>query len=173
MIKLKIPDSDLRLKEENRQKLKETLGPVVSGALPSEYTDRNCIIAVGDVVTDILLDQGITPDVSIVDDRTRRGDYDIRERPQEKTLNIKNPAGIITKEAWKTVQQALDNEEPVLIQVDGEEDLLSLVSIALSPEGCLVIYGIPDEGMVINDVNRGIKEKTWEVINNMIKIKGG
>lgn len=173
MIDRTTPECDLKLPEHLRNKLKVTLGPVVSGKLPEKYQQASCIISVGDVVTDILVEQGIIPDVSIVDQKTRRGDYEPKKRPHEKTIYITNPAGTIKKKVWKTIQRAIDIDEPVLIQVDGEEDLLSLVCIALCKKGCLVIYGIPEEGMVINEVDQEIKDKTWEIINNMIKIRGG
>ena len=169
----KIPDHDLKLPEDSREDLKETLGPVVSGELPEEYHDKKPIIAVGDVVTDILIEQGITPDICIYDGITRRGDYQQKEDRPEKTINIKNPAGMITRESWRVIQEAIDDEDPVSIEVDGEEDLLSLVSIALCPEGGIVIYGIPSKGMVINQVDSEIKRKTWQVINNMTKVDEG
>jgi len=169
----KIPKHDLKLPEDSRTELKETLGPVVSGDLPQEYTDKKPIIAVGDVVTDILIKQGITPDVCIYDGITRRGNYDKKEQRPEKTLNIKNPAGMIASRSWDVIQEAIDNEKPVSVEVDGEEDLLSLVSIALCPEEGIVIYGIPSKGMVINEVDSEIKRKTWQVINNMTKVDEG
>ena len=168
-----IPDHDLRLPEDNREELKQTLGPVISGELPEKYIDSIPIIAVGDVVTDILIEQGITPDVCIYDGITRRGNYEKEQDRPEKTLNIKNPAGMIKQESWKVIQEAINIKEPVSIEVDGEEDLLSLVSIALCPEGGIVIYGIPSKGMVINEVDSEIRRKTLEVINKMIKVDEG
>lgn len=168
-----IPDHDLRLPEDNREELKQTLGPVVSGELPEKYTGKTPIIAVGDVVTDILIEQGITPDVCIYDGITRRGNYDKEQERPEKTLNIKNPAGMIKQGSWKVIQEAITIKEPVSIKVDGEEDLLSLVSIALCPEGGIVIYGIPSKGMVVNEVDSEIRRKTLEIINKMIKVDEG
>ncbi|MFW6375717.1 MAG: GTP-dependent dephospho-CoA kinase family protein [Thermoplasmatota archaeon] len=168
-----IPDHDLKLPEDNREELKQTLGPVVSGELPEKYINRTPIIAVGDVVSDILIEQGVTPDVCIYDGITRRGDYESKQDRPEKTLNIKNPAGMIKQGAWEVIQEAINIKEPVSIEVDGEEDLLSLVSIALCPEGGIVIYGIPSKGMVINEVDSEIKPKALEVINKMIKVDEG
>ncbi len=166
-----IPKADLKLPEELRTPLKETFGELVDGPLPEKYCRYGCIITVGDVVTDILIGQGITPDLALVDGKTRRGDYESKIPSLEKTINIKNPAGVITRDAWEAIIDGLDQEDPVKIIVDGEEDLLSLVVIALADKDCLVIYGIPGEGMVVNIVDDGIKTKSWEVINNMVKVK--
>jgi len=168
-----IPDTDLRLKEEDRGELKQTLGPVVKGELPERYIGRCPIISVGDVVTHKLLEQGIRPDVGIVDGKTQRGDYEFREWDEEETIKIQNPPSLIKKEAWETIGRAIEREENVIVFVDGEEDMLSLVAIALCPLGGIVIYGIPGKGMVINVVSEDVKEKTWEIINKMIEVDDG
>ncbi|MBS3817662.1 MAG: DUF359 domain-containing protein [Candidatus Thermoplasmatota archaeon] len=172
MIDPEIPNTDLRLSEEDREELKETLGTVIKGKLPDRFVSRDPLIAVGDVVTDILLEQGVEPDVSIVDGKTRRGRFDKRGW-EEKTINIKNPPEVIKQESWSVIQEAISSEDKELIKVEGEEDLLSLVAIALCPLGGLVIYGVPSEGMVINEVSEDIKEKTWEVINKMKEVDEG
>lgn len=165
-----IPKATFKLPKELRKELKEKLGPVVDGELPEKYRERN-IIAVGDVVTDKIIESGVTPILSIVDGKTRRGEYEKDHRPQKKIIYIKNPAEMITKGSWRAIERGITVEEPVLIKVIGEEDLLSLVAILCSLEGYLVIYGIPEEGMVINEIDEELKEKTREVINKMHKIK--
>ncbi|MEF8874261.1 MAG: GTP-dependent dephospho-CoA kinase family protein [Candidatus Thermoplasmatota archaeon] len=171
-----IPKKDLRLKKEQRNRLKKTLGTIVEGELPESYADSKPIIAVGDVVTEILLEQDIIPDVGMIDQKTRRGEYESGMREKEAfdiEIEIKNPPEMMTHAAWNALQKALNKEEPVLIDVEGEEDLLSLAAIALCPDGGVVIYGVPSEGMVINEVSDDIKEKAWEVINNMIEVDEG
>jgi len=169
----KIPDTNLRLRDEDREELKRKLGPVVEGELPEKYIEKRPIITVGDVVTDTLLEQGIKPDVGIVDGKTQRDDYDYRDWNEEEAIKIENPSSLITKEAWKTIRGAIEREKNVMIFVDGEEDMLSVAAIALCPLGGTVIYGIPGEGMVINVVSEGIKEKAWEIINKMIEVDDG
>jgi len=168
-----IPDTDLRLKEENREQLKKTLGPVVKGNLPERYVDKKPLIAVGDVVTDILLGQDIRPDVAIVDGKTRRGKFKKRDWTEEKTINIRNPPEVIKQESWIAIEKAILSENTTFIKVDGEEDLLSLVAIALCPLDGIVIYGVPSKGMVINEISKEIKKKSWEVINNMTEVNEG
>ncbi len=173
MIEREIPDTDLRLGEGTRKELKRTLGPVVQGELPERYIDKRPLIAVGDVVTHTLLEQDIQPDVAVVDGKTRRGIFEKRDWDEEKTINIRNPPETIKQESWDAIQDAISSEKTSFIKVDGEEDLLSLVAIALCPLEGVVIYGVPSEGMVINEVSEDVKEKTWEVINNMIELNEG
>jgi len=168
-----IPNTDLKLNEEDRGELKRTLGPVVEGELPKKYRDRRPIISVGDVVTDTLLEQGIRPDLGIVDGKTQRDDYEFREWDEEEAVKISNPPSVIKKEAWKIIGKAIEREEKVMVYVEGEEDMLSLVAIAMCPDGGIVIYGIPGEGMVINEVSEYVKKKAWEIINKMIEVDEG
>ncbi len=165
-----LPNTDLRLPEDLRKPLKQKLGEVVKGELPDKYTGYDCIITVGDVVTDVLYKQCIYPDLALIDGKTKRGTYEGLDYSDEKTINIKNPAGMITTDAWQYIRYGLECDEPVVIYVDGEEDLLSLVAITLAEKGCLVIYGIPDQGMVINIIDDDIKAKSWELINKMVKV---
>jgi len=174
--KKEIPDTDLRLKKEQRDRLKETYGEIIEGDLPERYCDKDPIVAVGDVVTDILLKQGVVPNVSTIDHKTRRGGYKSGTSKKDAfdiEFDIKNPPEMISRPAWIVMEKALKKEKTVLIEVEGEEDLLSLVAIILCPSGGLVIYGVPSEGMVINEVSEEFKEKAWEVINNMIKVNEG
>lgn len=165
--KTEIPKNTLYVPEDLRPEMKETLGEVIDGQLPNKYQSQRPLITVGDVVTETLVQQEMTPDVSIIDGKTRRGDYEGGKYPQEKTIYMKNPPGMIVEEAWQIVQRSIESSEPVIIEVDGEEDLLSLVAIVQSPLDALVIYGIPEKGMIVNQVDEEIKEKTWEVINKM------
>ncbi len=159
------------LRKDQRIDLRSTLGDVVSGDLPIKYTDKHPIITVGDVVTEVLHRQGVTPDLAVIDNKTRRGEYSPELDYPAKNIRVNNPPGMITFEAWNVIKDALEDSEPVLIIVEGEEDLLSIVSIILCPEGGIVIYGIPCKGMVVNLVDRQKKEKCWEVINKMKKVE--
>lgn len=164
---------DLILPDDQRDVLKENLGVLVDGGLPEGYSDKRPIITVGDVVTDKLIEQGVIPDVAIIDGKTRRGDYGSTGPEIEKRINIKNPAGMITTESWKAIEKALEIEEPVLIYVTGEEDMLSLVALTLCPDGGLVIYGYPSKGMIINEVDDEKKERTLKALEDMKKVEKG
>lgn len=165
-----IPDTDLKLPQDMRGILRDNLDDIISGDLPQRYLDNKPIITVGDVVTDILVKQGIIPDVAIVDGKTQRGIYKTVSELRIQRVEIENPTGMITKDAWKAIEKAISDPEPVLIHVDGEEDLLSIPSIILCPEGGTVIYGIPSKGMVVNVVDDVKKEICLTVIDKMIEV---
>lgn len=106
------------------------------------------VIAVGDATTDRLLGFGIVPDIAVVDGKERRSarnfpDYSAKE------LECANPAGTISIHAIDLLKTALAEKQPVRMVVKGEEDLLALPMFAMAPDGAIVLYGQPHEGLVI------------------------
>jgi uncharacterized protein (UPF0218 family) len=122
------------------------------------------VIAVGDVTSDTILQEGYTPDVMIVDGITKRGPYEEQfSAPQEFT--IYNPAAVIYPESWSTVDTAIHEEGKSLIIVDGEEDLMGFPAVLLAPNGSAVLYGQPDVGIIwipVTDENKKIARNLLE-----------
>jgi uncharacterized protein (UPF0218 family) len=83
---------------------------------------------------------------------------------------VSNPAGHISDEAVSSIRQLLLHKSPRLLLVKGEEDLLSLPALLYSPEGSIVIYGMPDEGMMVIVAERKIKEKIASLISQFERI---
>jgi len=84
-------------------------------------------------------------------------------------LTIKNPPGTITDELWDAIKKVYQNpqDQPVRIEVDGEEDLASLAAIYLAPRGVTVIYGLPNKGVVVVKATEAHKQKVKEVLDKM------
>ncbi len=165
--------NDLKLPENLRNQLKESIGPVVSGSLPEKYLKNKPLIAVGDYVNDVLYQQGVVPDVGIIDGKTRRGDYDGDTPAFEGKIEVNNPPAQITVQSWRAIEKGISSENSLLIMVKGEEDLLAIASMVICPEGGIVLYGIPLKGMSVNVVDKDKKEKAWQVINSMEKVNQG
>ena len=159
----------LRLPEGMRGELKDPLGPV------REDVDRDAIegrvVTVGDIVTATFLDAGVTPDVSVVDGRTKREKVDpaVEEtwRRVEHSVAVENPAGAVTRELVEALEEGLASDEPTRIDVAGEEDLGTLPAIALADDGDAVVYGQPDEGMVHVTVDAESRERIRALIRRM------
>jgi hypothetical protein len=56
-------------------------------------------------------------------------------------------------------------EPEALIIVDGEEDLAVIPLVIAAPDGIIVIYGQPGEGIVLNEVDEGAKAKAAEMLS--------
>ena len=133
----------------------------------SKYLKSELIISVGDATTDTLLELGIVPTIQIVDGRERRVERDLPLENYAKVIKCNNPAGTISMEAVNTFKEALASEKPVRIVVNGEEDLLGAVVLALAPDNSVMFYGQPLEGLVVVTVNNETRSKLEEVINKI------
>jgi len=125
------------------------------------------IISVGDVVSKNMRRSSIPVKVVIVDSKVMREKITPMRVKAERTLNVKNPAGTLTPEAWTTIQRALKQEQSTRVLVDGEEDLLTLVAVSQASDGALVVYGQPNEGVVAVRVTEQTRERVRRIIDAM------
>ena len=135
---------------------------IVQQSKPSKVT------TVGDVVSRETLAAGIQVGLRIVDQMTLRKRISPVEIKAERTYRVKNPAGVITSEAWDTIREALKDREAVIF-VDGEEDLLAIPAVLESPDNALVIYGQPSEGLVVVTASPQKKSDVRKIMNRMTK----
>ena len=162
----------LRLPESLRENLKWPLGPIVHGndVLPAVGA-ASPVVTVGDFCTLDLVARGRTPDVCLVDFKTKRQeDPELREafaRIRARVVRLKNPAATIAADAWAVLSEAFKSEERVRVEVQGEEDLLALVCIALAPETAAVLYGMPGQGVVVVRADAAAKSRVLDLLNRM------
>ncbi|MHC1605564.1 MAG: GTP-dependent dephospho-CoA kinase family protein [Candidatus Methanofastidiosia archaeon] len=152
--------------------LKKPLGILIQGEMPQPYTllrkvvANETIVAVGDVVSENLAKVGIEPSLTIIDGKTKRI-VRVSESVEraEADIIVKNPKSTITKELWEAIKSSDFKNRKIFI--DGEEDLATLPAILFAPEGSMVIYGQPDEGVVIVRVTKEKKDEIWSIICQM------
>lgn len=122
------------------------------------------VIVIGDFTLKLLINAGCLPDLGIFDRRTRRIPSDF---PAIETATVQNPAGEITDEAISLIKRALlpGQKKKVMLMVEGEEDLLALPAINYAPVDSLVIYGIPDRGMMLVTADLTTKKKIGSVLS--------
>jgi hypothetical protein len=61
---------------------------------------------------------------------------------------VENPAGELSESILRALTEAIDAPGPQVLDVDGEEDLVTLPAVVAAPDGASVVYGQPDVGMV-------------------------
>ncbi|WP_435177607.1 GTP-dependent dephospho-CoA kinase family protein [Halorussus sp. AFM4] len=158
-----------------RGELKEPMGPIFTDAerLLAEAGDGP-LVAVGDVVTYHLERAGVVPDVAVVDGLTKREEVDddvaegvARLGGEAREVRVENPAASVSRELAAALREALADPEPTILVVDGEEDLVALPAIAAAPPGASVVYGQPDEGMVLAAVTGESKERMRDLLGRM------
>ncbi|HDP96817.1 MAG TPA: DUF359 domain-containing protein [Euryarchaeota archaeon] len=167
---------DLSLPEELRERLSKPFGTVASEERLSEIIG-SCtrVISVGDIVSWTLLSRGFEPQLMVFDRRTRRGPCDKMERLRRTEgaleLKVKNPPGRLSASLWNAVTSALRSRRRTEIEVDGEEDLASLACIYQADKGDCVIYGIPDVGIDVVEVNEEMKDTVAGILQNMTIVR--
>ena len=154
------------------QELKDTTNRIYQNApagLNVEY-----IITVGDICTIKINEQVRMPDLSIIDFKTKRDRHlsaeqrSIMDQIGEKIVNVNNNAGTISDELWNAIKVAISDNVKTRIVVEGEEDLATLAAISLADLGAKVIYGMPDKGMVVVDVNQRSKKRANSFLERML-----
>lgn len=168
------------LTDHLRLVLKTPLGELV----PNEERTRarmdmlvtDPLVLVGDVTASVMTKMGYVPSLILVDNHTKRGKEipTLMVKPARR-VKVKNPAGMLGGELFEAVEEAIreitvqDDEVdgPVLIEVDGEEDLSTLAAISLLPLGGTVVYGQPDAGLVVVRIDKDIKNKVEEMLQEM------
>ena len=132
------------------------------------------IITVGDICTIKIFEQIREPDLAIVDLKTKRNtlldpeQLKIMNKIGYNNIEVRNPAGTISKALWKAIESSLSEEKSSKITVKGEEDLAALAVISMAPEEAKVIYGMPDRGMVVVDVNQQSKKRANDFLKRML-----
>ena len=132
------------------------------------------IITVGDICTIKVHEQVRTPNLCIVDLKTKRNKSLTKQQKKvignigNKIVNVINKAGTISEELWDAIKKSMDSTDSVRIVVEGEEDLATLAAISLSKIGTKVIYGMPDKGMVVVDVNQQSKARVNSLLEHML-----
>ena len=162
-----------KLRPEMTQELKDTNDRIYKNA-PAKLSDAKCIITVGDVCTIKIYEQARMPDLSIIDFKTKRNrplsleQKNIMKQIGKKIVNVNNNAGTISDELWNAIEIAISDDVKTRIVVEGEEDLATLAAISLANLGAKVIYGMPDKGMVVVDVNQRSKKRANDFLERML-----
>ena len=139
-----------------------SLFPEFSDILPN-LKDR-MVYTVGDVVTHSAFSFGILPAVGVIDGFTMCLPYLSMPEISHHILRVVNPAGTITDELVATLSDAVASS-PCVIMVEGEEDLAVLPLIGLLPDGALVVYGQPNEGLVLCEVSPALRVRAGELLS--------
>ena len=155
------------------EELRETKNRIYRDT-PEFLMDCEYIATVGDICTLKIFEEIREPNLCIVDMKTKR-DTPLDKKQKEEMRNIgretttvNNEAGTISAELWNSIEKALENNVNTKILVEGEEDLATLAVISMANLGAKVIYGMPDRGMVVVDVNQQEKMRADSFLKRML-----
>ena len=141
---------------------------------PESLTDCKYIATIGDICTIRVFEDIREPNLCIVDMKTKRNiALNSKQKKQikeigGKSVHVQNKAGTISDELWKSIKDNISNDINTKIIVDGEEDLATLAVISMVQLGAKVIYGMPNRGMVVVDVNQQEKKRANSLLRRML-----
>lgn len=163
----------MRLPEKLRDQLKKPLGILIQDKdTTKENISKNIpkgtfVITVGDATTEKMIKFGFDVSLQIVDSLEKRNKRDLPEGKAETILACENPAAEITEESISVIRKAFGMTPPVRIVVNGEEDLLVLPVAIYAPDNSVILYGQPNEGLVIVPLTEEVRNKASSIMNSM------
>jgi len=133
-----------------------------------KYLSNNpYLITVGDKTTEKMINFGLIPSLQIIDGFEKRQKRDLPKLGNATELKIDNPAAEITLESIEIIKNAFSMTAPVRITVMGEEDLLVLPVCIHAPDNSIVLYGQPNEGLVLVEISTEIRNKAQTLLDLM------
>ncbi|QQG43888.1 MAG: pantetheine-phosphate adenylyltransferase [Candidatus Roizmanbacteria bacterium] len=121
------------------------------------------VISVGDIISASLKKMGLTPDLTIIDLRSKRKSL-VSEKKLIKFKNrLTNKPGSLNYKTTSFLRSRIkrmiyeDKKNQILIK--GEEDLLALPAVFFAPLNSVVVYGQFDLGIVLIKVTEEIKQQ--------------
>jgi pantetheine-phosphate adenylyltransferase len=129
------------------------------------------VIAVGDIVTRSLHMVEVDPQISVIDNRTRRTEIEEHYKSPFQTQThgpFRNEAGTISSAFVTTVYEHLSELATHNIHrqyvIQGEEDLLGLPMMLLAPLESVVLYGQYEQGIVYVCITEEVKSFCWSML---------
>ena len=175
--------NDLHLPDEMREELANPLGELITKTPTLELIKRinadkpPLVVLVGDYCVEDALKHNLIPDISIIDGKNLREPYKQISIHNAKVIKSKNPPAIISIKTWKKIKKAINLQlllleakkpkEPIVLLIEGEEDLLVLPTTLEVPDNSYVVYGQPHQGIVLIKVTANVKFKFKKLIERM------
>ncbi|TRO50492.1 DUF359 domain-containing protein [Candidatus Bathyarchaeota archaeon] len=171
----------LVLPDHLRQSLKGPKGELFSRAALGAAEDACAyirkhklapVIAVGDLVSINLAKVNCQATLSILDGRTKRNDAVEFSLTTDVTFTATNAAAEIRPEVWIAIELALTagkSGKTAKLLIEGEEDLTALPAVALAPSGSAVVYGLPNQGIVVIKVAAEHKQAVNAILREMVQ----
>jgi len=161
------------LKPEMAEELRDTNNEIYQES-PNSLKDSDCIITIGDICTIRIFEEIREPNLCVIDMKTKRNinldSTQISKMTEigQKIINVTNKPGTISLDLWNSIKEGLKSKLNTKIIVKGEEDLAALPAISMADLGAKVIYGMPDRGMVVVDVNQQEKKRANSFLKRML-----
>ena len=173
--------SDYSMPKILDEELKQPMGKLFAGptnnpniamnsALKS-ISEESKIIAVGDVTVYSLQIAKRDAWISVIDGMTHRKKWNKFEEIDldgKLLINAENPPGMLTRSIFEACSKAISQTENVTILVDGEEDLVPIPLILMAPLGTILLYGQPNEGLIVRQIDISAKRRARRFLDSFV-----
>ncbi len=163
----------MKLPNSLRDQLKIPLGILLPESqadktnIKKHLSEDSYIITVGDRTTEKMIEFDLVPSLQIIDCQEKRQRREPPKPAHATELTVDNPAAEITPQSIDLIKKAISMKPPVRLGVNGEEDLLVLPACIYAPDGATVLYGQPNEGLVIVKITPEIRSKAQRLLDLM------
>jgi GTP-dependent dephospho-CoA kinase len=154
------------------QDLKAPWGEIYkTDELIEKIKDRK-IIAIGDICSFKLIEKDIIPHICVYDNLTQRKKVTQKMKNffdsyYKRIIKVENEAGTINSLAEFSLKNLIESGISGAINIEGEEDLLTLVAIMYLPKDYVVVYGQPKKGAVLVEYSEDVKKKAKKIYDEM------
>ncbi len=163
----------MKLPDSLRAQLKIPLGILLPESqadktnIKKHLSENSYIITVGDRTTEKMIEFGLIPSLQIIDSKEKRAKREPPKLSNATELIVDNPAAEITTQSIDIIKKAFTMQPPVRLSVNGEEDLLVIPVCIYAPKNAIILYGQPNEGLVIVKITPEIRNKTQKLLDSM------
>ncbi len=163
----------MKLPDSLRDQLKIPLGILLPESqvdktnIKKHLSENSYVITVGDRTTEKMIEFSLIPSLQIIDSQEKRAKREPPKLANATELTVDNPAAEISPQSIEIIKQAFAMQPPVRISVNGEEDLLVIPVCIYAPKNAIVMYGQPNEGLVIVKITPEIRNKTQKLLDSM------
>ena len=163
----------MKLPDSLREQLKIPLGILLPDNqankenIQKHLSENSYVITVGDRTTEKMIEFGLIPSLQIIDSQEKRKKREPPKLTNATEMTVENPAAEITPQSIELIKKAFTMKPPVRLTVKGEEDLLVIPVCIHAPENSVVLYGQPNEGLVIVKITGEIRNKTQALLDLM------
>ncbi len=142
----------LVMPDNMREELSRPLGAILSdkesiARSVQKYKDA-VIVTVGDMTTKTLIDAGVEPKLAVIDNRVNRKAFKgldpwLLKHKKNREKFVSGPGYISRAVVGRIHEWVMDTQKKLILEIDGEEDLLALPVLSTLPFGAVMYYGQP------------------------------
>lgn len=160
-----LTQKSLQFSEDQKRDMRSIPTTPITSFEALHHPQKHPRIVVGDVSVSLFLQQEWPFSIGVIDGHSQRTPI-AENLLSQCDLQVKNPAGTIQSELAQALIDGSRHtaDTPLLIGVDGEEDLAALAALFIAPLGSTIYFGDPHKNIVSVDATLMTKQKILTIL---------